>query len=269
MIYYSNLHQLQLQLPYTISAPKGAVIWCICPTVFLKNPRPGFLRWWRLVGLAMLCLSMLGSQCIFPQEDARWQFWVLAIRSISPRSFMGFATSDMRQLKQFGNWMPFLLIRIHEFITHHPVVQDLASQAPLEILQESVSSHIYSLAKIHLFLLEMERSKPLNLLFWGQYSNVSSAWGWLASACLWKSRALDYIDLGSFATDFGILSFGIHFGRESEWTAYSTKSFVLDIITVRIVGISFALNIWLYGVCFLWFACHLISRFLDVLSAHP
>jgi len=46
------------------------VIWCICPTVFLKNPRPGFLRWWRLVGLAMLCLSMLGSQCIFPQEDA-------------------------------------------------------------------------------------------------------------------------------------------------------------------------------------------------------
>lgn len=132
-----------------------------------------------------------------------------------------------------------------------------------------VSSHIYSLAKIHLFLLEMERSKPLNLLFWGQYSNVSSAWGWLASACLWKSRALDYIDLGSFATDFGILSFGIHFGRESEWTAYSTISFVLDIITVRIVGISFALNIWLYGVCFLWFACHLLSRFLDVLSAHP
>ena len=38
--------------------------------------------------------------------------------------------------------MPFLLIRIHEFITHHPVVQDLASQAPLEILQESVRIYI-------------------------------------------------------------------------------------------------------------------------------
>lgn len=30
----------------------------------------------------------------------------------------------------------------HEFITHHPVVQDLASQAPLEILQESVRIYI-------------------------------------------------------------------------------------------------------------------------------
>ena len=214
----------------------------------------------------MLCLSMLGSQCIFPQEDALGVGYQIYQSQILHKicNFWHAAIEAIWQLNAFPS--------NHEFITHHPVVQDLASQAPLEILQESVRIYIYSLAKIHLFLLELERSKPLNLLFWGQYSNVSSAWGWLASACLWKSRDLDYIDLDSFATDFGILSFGIHLGRESEWTAYSRKSFVLDIITVtvKIVGISFALNmLWPYRVCFLWFACHLLSRFLDVLSAHP